>query len=196
MKLLPIVVGVGHFLITILSAASYACSSQPCFAKETGFQLFALGKKGLITEMFEQSQVSDSDHYQIMLINSYGGQVNRAEAFYLSIDNENKINILKMTADSLYFSECINPDDKYQLDFLPNYEGSNAILMGECPRVLSSHTRSVFMVLNHSRQKRIEFYSLDGYAKEEISNGDHQFVKSCYFLLEKVFRDFYIDINR
>ncbi len=172
------------FLIVVSSA-----SAQRCAINKIDVKPFYFSQSGLISEMYEKIKINDSNNYQIMLIN-FLSQVNKKEAFYISIDSSKKFNVIGLTADSVLFSGCINTTKKYKSDFVFNSSMPSGFLISECSNVISSHKRSIMLVFNHSQNKWVEYTSMDGYIREALTeNKEYAYLKSCYELLEIVFKD-------
>jgi|GEM_PF-4057564 len=175
-------------IILFLMYANFS-NAQDCVIQKVPAKPFNFNKKGLISNKYDSIKVTDSNSYQIMLIN-FDGYSNKSQSYCLSIGLNNKINVLVLTEDSIVYSGCINTINKYNISVVKNINELNEFLVSECSSVLSSHTKQVMVICNKSLNIWIEYISMDGHMKETLeTSSSYSYLKDAYLLSKKVFSD-------
>lgn len=164
--------------------------SQQCAITATEFSPIYLKDLGKIQEVYAKMKLGDTTRIQLMYI-KISSQLNKKEAFYLGIDTNQKIEMVAVDTDSISFSKCILNNGKYNLEFLFRDSLPSGYYVSSCNYVLSSHQRGVLMIFDASRNRWLEYTSMDGYVKESL-NEDVKFLyfKNCYELIVTVFKDY------
>ena len=170
-------------------------TAQDCIIEKVPIKAFYFNQSGLINSKYENMKKTDSNNYQIMLIN-FLGYSNEKQCFYLSIDPNKKFNFETLTEDSIQLSGCINTTRKYNSEILSNRNDLNGFLVSECRSVLSSHTKQGLIICNNSLNIWIEYISMDGHMKESLNtNKNFLYLNEIYKLIEKVFKDLQVSIE-
>jgi hypothetical protein len=163
--------------------------AQRCVINKMDSIPFHFNHTGLIGQMYNGIRNNDSSRYQAMLIRSFA-QMNRKEAYYISIGLNGKIKKVVIANDSVLLSKSINYTDKYDIGFISKSNMTDSFLISNCQNVISSHKRLVLVFFDHSLNKWIEYTSLDGYMKEALEeNKEYFFLKNLYEFIGLVFKD-------
>ncbi len=164
--------------------------AQGCLITEVAEKPFYFKQAGLINDIYEKVKKTDGHNYEILLINSFG-QMNQKEAYHITIDSAEKINITQIVNDSILFSACLSTTSKYLLKRFFIYSMANRYLVSECPNVVSSHTKSLLLAFNHKSKTWVEYISMDGAIKKSFpDNEKYNYLKAGYALIEDICKEF------
>lgn len=170
--------------------------SQKCPLMKIPEKRLSFNGVNYITELYDRIKVDDSSSCHIMLIR-YFYQVNKKEAYCLSIERNKVISIKAVSEDSVIFSGFLNKKEKYNADFLLDSKPSNEYLISECNYVISSHKKSILLLYNHNAHAWIEYTSMDGHILEALlENKQYDYLLKSYKFLETVFQDVNITISK
>ena len=181
-------------LLVILLLSFLNSYTQKCPISSMSYEPFVFSNNGLISTLYNQIKIDDSSSCNIMYV-IFLYQVNKKEAYCLSIDKHKNFTIKAVTTDSVVFSGCMQTTGKYDIDVILDAKLINGYLTSECNYVVSSHRKSMLLLFNHTTHKWVEYVSMDGYMKEAFQeNKQYDFLQKCYNLLEAVFHDVNVTI--
>lgn len=163
--------------------------SQNCVISKMDSIPFHFEHTGLIGKTYKAMREDDSSKYQAMLIRTFE-QVNRREAYYISIGLDGHFKKVAILNDSILLSEKISNTNKYDIGFITKSNMTGGFLISNCQNVVSSHKRFELIFFDRSLNKWIEYTSLDGYMKEALGeNKDYTFLRELYEFIGLVFKD-------
>ena len=163
--------------------------SQNCVISEIDSIPFHFKHTGLIGKMYNAMREDDSSKYQAMLIRTFE-QVNREEAYYISIGLDGQFKKVGIVNDSVLLSKKISNTNKYDTGFITKSNMTGGFLISNCQNVVSSHKRFELIFFDRTLNKWVEYTSLDGYMKEALEeNKDYVFIKGLYEFIGLVFND-------
>ncbi len=191
----PLIIKIKNLIFFILIVVYTPTFAQQCIINKVDSKPFYFSNYGCINKLYEKITTSESNSLQIMLINSFG-QINKKEAFYISIDTLNRFNVSLLNEDSIVYTGILNTSEKYNTDILFNSSMPTGYLYSECQNIISSHKKSVLLVRDKNKIW-VEYTSMDGYMKEALfESKEFVYLNACYNLIEIVFKDLKLPITK